>query len=67
MVGSRLSLMCLLDRMEIAMTGIYAVSKNSESPYGSSTRYILPRRSFAHPLTSSLPVPKQNTPWRNQN
>jgi hypothetical protein len=49
MVGSRLSLMCLLGRMEIAMTGIYAVSKNSENPFGSSTRYILlPRCSLTH-------------------
>jgi len=52
MVGSRLSLRCLLGRMEIATTGIYAVSKNSENLYGSSTRYILlPRRSLAHPPT----------------
>ena len=47
----RSSLMCLLARMAIAMTGIYAVSKNSENRYGSSTKYVLHPRSLTHIFT----------------
>lgn len=53
-VGSRLSSTCPLGGMEIAVTGIYAVSKNSENLCGSSIGYVLlPRRSPTHLVPTS--------------